>query len=61
MMKMVQKIMKTNRVSNFQLVGKPDDLKVKTVLGINWDLTSDVFIFDFKDIIEMGERIKMTN
>ena len=39
---------------------KSGDSKVKSVLGINWDLTSVVFIFDFKDIIEMGQSIKMT-
>ena len=46
--------------SSFQLGVKSGDSKVKSVLGINWDLTSDVFIFDFKDIIEMGQSIKMT-
>ena len=45
--------------ADFQL-GVKKEAKMKMVLGINWDLTRDEFVFDFKSIVAAGESLKFT-
>ena len=36
------------------------ETKMRSVLGMNWDLTEDDLVFNFKDMIEMAEKFEIT-
>ena len=37
-----------------------NDIKPEKILGVLWDETDDIFIFDFKEIVELSQNLSAT-